>query len=109
MANIGRASNTIEGGAVEDHLRFCAVEATEPVLAGADTVAAWIGDMFDRPRQRSAKAPLHPETGLANATDARIPSPHRQRGLDLCLDRFGDRRVDVSFGPGARCAASAWW
>ncbi|MFH9066820.1 hypothetical protein ACH4GM_37320 [Streptomyces coeruleorubidus] len=24
--------------------------------------------MLDRPRQRSAKAPLHPETGLANAT-----------------------------------------
>ncbi|WP_405803675.1 tyrosine-type recombinase/integrase [Streptomyces sp. NBC_00210] len=70
MANIGRASNTIDayGRAVEDHLRFCAVEGTDPVLAGADTVAAWIGDMLDRPRQRSAKAPLHPETGLANAT-----------------------------------------
>ncbi|QDN62869.1 site-specific integrase [Streptomyces sp. S1D4-14] len=56
------------GRAGEDHLRFCAVEGTDPVLAGADTVAAWIGDMLDRPRQRSAKAPLHPETGLANAT-----------------------------------------
>jgi len=69
MANIGRASNTIDayGGAVEDHLRFCAVEGTDPVLAGADTVAAWIWDMLDRPRRRSAKA-LHPETGLANAT-----------------------------------------
>ncbi|MFE2487260.1 tyrosine-type recombinase/integrase [Streptomyces mirabilis] len=70
MANIGRASNTIDayGRAVENHLRFCAVEGTDPVLAGADTVAAWIGDMLDRPRQRSAKAPLNPETGLVNAT-----------------------------------------
>ncbi|MGW4027205.1 hypothetical protein ACWEEL_38610, partial [Streptomyces sp. NPDC005009] len=65
MVNIGRASDTIDtyGRAVEDHLRFCAVEGTDPVLAGADTVAAWIGDMLDRPRQRSAKTPLHPETG----------------------------------------------
>ncbi|MFE9508645.1 tyrosine-type recombinase/integrase [Streptomyces anthocyanicus] len=69
-ANIGRAPNTIDayGRAVEDHLRFCAVEGTDPVLAGADTVAAWIGDMLDRPRQRSAKTPLQPGTGLANAT-----------------------------------------
>ncbi|MFI1360983.1 hypothetical protein ACH4TV_46595 [Streptomyces sp. NPDC020898] len=70
MANIGRVSHTIDayGRAVEEHLRFCAGEGTDPVLAGADTVAAWIGDMLDRPRRRSAKAPLHPETGLANAT-----------------------------------------
>ncbi|MEV7192034.1 site-specific integrase [Streptomyces sp. NPDC093510] len=70
MANIGRAPNTIDayGRAVEDHLRFCAVDGTDPVLAGADTVAAWIGDMLDRPRQRTEKAPLRSETGLANAT-----------------------------------------
>lgn len=70
MANIGRAPNTIDayGRAVEDHLRFCAVDGTDPVLAGADTVAAWIGDMLDRPRQRTVKAPLRSDTGLANAT-----------------------------------------
>ncbi|MFJ9753061.1 tyrosine-type recombinase/integrase [Streptomyces chartreusis] len=70
MANIGRAPNTIDayGRAVEDHLRFCAVDGIDPVLTGADTVAAWIGDMLDRPRRRTVKAPLRPETGLANAT-----------------------------------------
>ncbi|MFE0420463.1 hypothetical protein [Streptomyces tendae] len=70
MADVGRASNTIDayGRAVDDHLRFCANEGTDPVLAGADMVAAWIGDMLERPRQRSAKTPLQPGTGLANAT-----------------------------------------
>ncbi|MFH8492665.1 hypothetical protein [Streptomyces coeruleorubidus] len=69
-ANIGLPTRSTRTGgrSVEDHLRFCAVEGTDPVLAGADTVAAWIGGMLDRPRQRSAKAPLHSETGPANAT-----------------------------------------
>ncbi|MEV7682608.1 hypothetical protein AB0O64_29265 [Streptomyces sp. NPDC088341] len=42
MANIGRAPNTIDayGRAVEDHLRFCAAEGTEPLYAKADAVAA---------------------------------------------------------------------
>ncbi|WP_143608684.1 hypothetical protein [Streptomyces sp. CB03234] len=51
MANIGRAPNTIDayGRAVEDHLRFCAAEGTEPLYAKPDTVAAWIGEMLERP------------------------------------------------------------
>ncbi|WP_411132597.1 tyrosine-type recombinase/integrase [Streptomyces sp. 030-HV] len=71
-ANIGRAPNTIDayGRAVEDHLRFCEAQGTDPLLARADTVAAWIRDMLDRPpRQRSRSLPLpRTETGLANAT-----------------------------------------
>lgn len=69
-ANIGRAPNTIDayGRAVEDHLRFCAAEGTDPLLARADTVAAWIRDMLDRSSRRPSKAPPRTETGLANAT-----------------------------------------
>ncbi|MFE7127583.1 hypothetical protein [Streptomyces sp. NPDC057617] len=49
MANIGRAPNTVDayGRAVEDHLRFCASAGTDPLLARADTVAAWIRNMLD--------------------------------------------------------------
>jgi site-specific recombinase XerD len=69
-ANIGRAPNTINayGRAVEDHLRFCAAEGTDPLLARADTVAAWIRNMLDRPWCPPSKAPPRTETGLANAT-----------------------------------------
>ncbi|WP_030870449.1 tyrosine-type recombinase/integrase [Streptomyces sp. NRRL S-37] len=69
-ANIGRAPNTIDayGRAVEDHLRFCAVHGTDPLLARADTVAAWIRDMLDRPLRRPAKGPRRSDAGLANAT-----------------------------------------
>ncbi|WP_316765082.1 tyrosine-type recombinase/integrase [Streptomyces herbicida] len=65
-ANIGRAPNTIDayGRAVEDHLRSCAAEETDPLLARANTVAAWIRDMLDRP----SKTPPRAGTGLANAT-----------------------------------------
>lgn len=68
-ANIGRAPNTIDayGRAVEDHLRFCAAEGMDPLLARADTIAAWIRSMLDRPSHRPSKAPWA-ETGLANAT-----------------------------------------
>ncbi|MFD7534759.1 hypothetical protein [Streptomyces sp. NPDC059819] len=61
MANIGRAPNAIDayGRAVEDHLRFCAGEDTEPLYAKADTVAAWVGEMLERP----------PVTQLLNARD----------------------------------------
>ncbi|MEV6513955.1 site-specific integrase [Streptomyces sp. NPDC051642] len=71
-ANIGRAPNTIDayGRAVEDHLRFCAAEATDPLVARADTVAAWIRNMLDRPRTvgHASKGPRQAATGLANAT-----------------------------------------
>ncbi|CAM5657545.1 site-specific integrase [Streptomyces aurantiogriseus] len=70
MANIGRASNTIDayGRAVQDHLRFCAAEGTDPLLARADTVAFWIKSMLDRPIRRPSRAPWRAGTGLANAT-----------------------------------------
>jgi F420H(2)-dependent quinone reductase len=70
-ANIGRAATTIDayGRAVEDHLRFCALVDVEPLTIRADVVAAWIGDMFERPNPRSSKV-VHLSSGasLANAT-----------------------------------------
>lgn len=83
-ANIGRAPNTIDayGRAVEDHLRFCAAEATDPLMARGDTVAAWIRNMLDRPRTvgHASKGSLRAETGLANATIQQHPVARRQRG-----------------------------
>ncbi|HEY9327340.1 MAG TPA: site-specific integrase [Streptomyces sp.] len=70
-ANIGRAPNTIDayGRAVEDHLRFCAAEGTEPLYAKADTVAAWIGEMLERaPSKPRGKGAARAGAGLANAT-----------------------------------------
>ncbi|KOV03329.1 hypothetical protein ADK91_17895 [Streptomyces sp. XY511] len=71
MANIGRAPNTIDayGRAVDDHLRFCAAEGTEPLYAKADTVAAWIGEMLERtPGRPRGKGASRAGPGLANAT-----------------------------------------
>lgn len=70
-ANIGRAPNTVEayGRAVEDHLRFCALTGVDPLTARPDAVAAWIGDMHDRPNPRAAKlVHLDSGSGLSNAT-----------------------------------------
>src|SRR5260221_11147173 len=70
-ANIGRAPNTIDayGRAVEDHLRFCATVGADSMTIRADVVAAWIGDMFERPNPRSPKVIHLPSgAGLANAT-----------------------------------------
>jgi len=70
-ANIGRAANTIDayGRAVEDHLRFCALVGADPLTMRADVVAAWIGDLHQRPNHRST-TPGHADSshGLANAT-----------------------------------------
>lgn len=70
MANIGRAPNTIDayGRAVEDHLRFCEAEGTDPLLARADVVAAWIRTMLDRPVRHATKGLRGSPAGLANAT-----------------------------------------
>lgn len=50
-ANIGRAPNTVlaYGRALEDHLRFCVLEGADPLFVKADVVAAWIGDLLERP------------------------------------------------------------
>jgi integrase/recombinase XerD len=50
-ANIGRAPNTVlaYGRALEDHLRFCSLVGADPLLVKADVVAAWIGDLLERP------------------------------------------------------------
>jgi integrase/recombinase XerD len=70
-ANLGRAANTIDayGRAVEDHLRVCALLGADPLTLRPDVVAAWIGDLHQRPTPRSAQAG-HPGSGggLANAT-----------------------------------------
>jgi len=70
-ANIGRAPNTIiaYGRAAEDHLCFLERAGADPLNAGLDVVAAWIGDMLSRPNPRGA-ALVHMDScaGLANAT-----------------------------------------
>lgn len=70
-ANIGRAPNTIVayGRAVDDHLRFLTEAGTDPLVAGLDVVAAWIGDMLSRQNPRGAVlVHLDSGAGLANAT-----------------------------------------
>jgi integrase/recombinase XerD len=71
MANIGRAPNTVtaHGRAVEDHLRFCALAGADPLTIRADVVAAWIGDLHERPNPRApVLVHLDSGAGLANAT-----------------------------------------
>lgn len=60
---IGRAPNTVDayGRAVEDHLAFCLALGATPETARPDVVAAWIGDMHERPNPGGG-------TGLADAT-----------------------------------------
>lgn len=71
IANIGRAGNTVEayGRALEDHLRFCASIGADPLVLRADVIAAWIGDLHQRPNSRSANV-LHLDSrvGLSTAT-----------------------------------------
>jgi site-specific recombinase XerD len=70
-ANIGRAPNTVTayGRAVEDHLRFCALVGAETLTIRADGVAAWIGDLHERPNPRGSKVVhLDSGVGLSNAT-----------------------------------------
>lgn len=78
-ANIGRAPNTVVayGRAVDDHLRFLVDADTDPLIAGVDLVAAWIGDMLSRPNPRGAVlVHLDSGAGLANATvQQRIGAP----------------------------------
>lgn len=47
---------------LQDHLTFCASVGADPATARADVVAAWIGDMHQRPNPHSGGV------GLANAT-----------------------------------------
>jgi site-specific recombinase XerD len=63
MANIGRAANTVDayGRAVDDHLAFCLIVGAEPDAVRPDVVAAWIGDMHQRPNPNGG-------VGLANST-----------------------------------------
>lgn len=70
-ANIGRAPNTVlaYGRSLEDHFRFCDLVGAEPMSLSADVVAAWIGDLFERPNPRAPKlVHLASGAGLANAT-----------------------------------------
>lgn len=62
-ANVGRAANTVDayGRAVDDHLTFCLAVGAEPGTARPDVVAAWIGDMHQRPNPNGG-------VGLANST-----------------------------------------
>jgi site-specific recombinase XerD len=70
-ANIGRAPNTVTayGRAVEDHLRFCALTGADPLTLRADHVAAWMGDLRERPNPQAANLThLDSGCGLANVT-----------------------------------------
>src|SRR5713226_2659478 len=70
-ANIGRAPNTVEayGRALDDHLDFCGMVAADPLLLQADVIAAWIGDLHERPNSRAANiVHLDSRVGLSNAT-----------------------------------------
>ncbi|ONI88150.1 hypothetical protein ALI22I_19630 [Saccharothrix sp. ALI-22-I] len=62
-ANIGRAWNTVDayGRAVDDHLAFCLTVGATPEAARPDVLAAWIGDMHQRPNPNGG-------VGLANST-----------------------------------------
>ena len=70
-ANIGRARNTVEayGRALEDHLGFCGSVGADPLTLRADVIAAWIGDLHERPNSRAVNV-LHLDSrvGLSNAT-----------------------------------------
>ncbi|MFD5827004.1 tyrosine-type recombinase/integrase [Lentzea sp. NPDC060358] len=63
IANIGRAWNTVDayGRAVDDHLAFCLTIGVTPEEARPDAVAAWIGEMHQRPNPSGG-------VGLANST-----------------------------------------
>lgn len=104
-ANIGRAPNTIVayGRAVDDHLRFLGEAGIDPLVAGLDVVAAWIGDMLSRPNPRGAVlVHLDSGAGLANATvqqrilvtwnlaAAEIMSARHDHGLRRHVGRRGD-------------------
>jgi integrase/recombinase XerD len=70
-ANIGRARNTIEayGRALDDHLGFCGSIGADPLKLRSDVIAAWIGELHERPNSRAANV-LHLDSrvGLSNAT-----------------------------------------
>lgn len=71
IANLGRAPNTVNayGRAVEDFLRFCVVSGANPVMAHADVVADWIGEMHARRLAHVTAAGRRAGGfGLANAT-----------------------------------------
>ncbi|WP_328498921.1 hypothetical protein OHS59_43845 [Streptomyces sp. NBC_00414] len=69
MAGIGRAADTIDAygrtvaRSVQDRLRLCAVEGTDPVLAGADTVAELVRCAGERGRQVAILDGGHGEVG----------------------------------------------
>jgi integrase/recombinase XerD len=70
-ANIGRARNTVEayGRALEDHFGFCGSVGADPLLLRADVIAAWIGDLHERPNSRAPNGVhLDSRVGLSNAT-----------------------------------------
>ncbi len=70
-ANVGRAPNIVDayGRAVDDHLRFCRSVGADPLTSGPDVIAAWIGDLHERPNSRAATVlHVHSLVGLSNAT-----------------------------------------
>src|SRR5579859_3145738 len=69
--HLGRAHNTLDayGRAVDDHLRFCRAVGADPLTSRPDVIAAWIGDLHERPNSRAVNM-LHLDSrvGLSNAT-----------------------------------------
>lgn len=71
ISNVGRARNTVDayGRALEDHLRFCGRVDADSLTLGAEVVAAWIGDMLERPNPKATNVVgVDSRAGLANAT-----------------------------------------
>lgn len=82
-ANIGRAPNTVDAyeRAVEDHPTFCLTASTSPETARPDVVAAWIGDMHQRPNPAAVPDSLtrpsrygSSESGRSTASSSRKDS-----------------------------------
>jgi len=71
QSNLGLASTTIEayGRALQDYLAFCARREVDPVAAKREHIAAYVGDLAQRPhRQGTNVVTLESGMGLANAT-----------------------------------------
>src|SRR5690349_3812511 len=71
QGHLGLAPATIAayGRALQDYLSFCAGRAIDPLAATREHVAAYVGDLAQRPHRQGANVvALDSGLGLANAT-----------------------------------------
>ena len=70
-ANLGLAPNTIDAyaRAVDDYLRYCDRFALDWLTVTREHICTYVRDLSERPNPKAKQIyPLHPGTGLANAT-----------------------------------------